>query len=151
MGPRVETLTIRIPMRLQRRGGRKLIMTPEGAAVPTPKPPRDETLIQALVRAHRWRRRIESGQARSITDLAEQEGVTVAYVCRLLPLTCLAPDIVEAILAAEGAKAGGDARERAGELGRAAHKIGVWNNAALRCPAYPNRRPTPIGVLIASR
>jgi hypothetical protein len=46
----------------------------------------------------RWRRKIESGQAKSITDLAEQEGVTVAYVCRLLPLTCLAPDIVEAIL-----------------------------------------------------
>src|SRR5918993_5240404 len=94
----VETLTIRIPMRLQRRGGRKLIMTPDGAAVQTPKPRPDETLTKALVRAHRWRRRIESGRARSITDLAEQEGVTVAYVCRLLPLTCLAPDIVEAIL-----------------------------------------------------
>ena len=40
----------------------------------------------------------KSGQAKSITDLAEQEGVTDAYVCRLLPLTCLAPDIVEAIL-----------------------------------------------------
>ena len=52
---------------------------------------------QALVRAHRWRRKIESGHARSITDLAEQEGVTDAYVCRLLPLTCLAPDLVEAI------------------------------------------------------
>lgn len=50
------------------------------------------------MRAHRWRRRIESGQAKSITDLAEQEGVTVAYVCRLVPLTCLAPDIIEAIL-----------------------------------------------------
>ena len=48
--------------------------------------------------AHRWRRRIERGQARSITDLAEQDGVTDAYVCRLLPLTCLSPDIVEAIL-----------------------------------------------------
>ena len=95
----VETLTIRIPMRLERRGGRKLIMTPEGAAaVPSPKPRRDETLVKALVRAHRWRRRIESGRAKSITDLAEQEGVTDAYVCRLLPLTCLAPDIVEAIL-----------------------------------------------------
>jgi hypothetical protein len=94
----LDTLTIHIPMRLQRRGGRKLIMTPEGAAVPAPKPRRDETLIKALVRAHRWRRRIESGQAKSITDLAEQEGVTVAYVCRLVPLTCLAPDIVEAIL-----------------------------------------------------
>ena len=97
-GLEVDTLTIRIPMRLQRRGGRKLIMTPEGAAVPTRKPRRDETLVKALVRAHRWRRRIESGQAKSITDLAEQEGVTDAYVCRLLPLTCLAPDIVEAIL-----------------------------------------------------
>jgi hypothetical protein len=94
----VDTLTIRIPMRLQRRGGRKLIMTPEGSAVPTPKPRRDETLVRALVRAHRWRRRIESGRAKSITDLAEQEGVTDAYVCRLLPFTCLAPDIVEAIL-----------------------------------------------------
>ena len=63
-------------------------------AVPT----REETLVKALVRAHRWRRRIESGKAKSITDLAEQEGVTDEYVCRLLPLTCLAPDIVEAIL-----------------------------------------------------
>jgi hypothetical protein len=76
--------------------------------LPTPKPPPDETLIKALVRAHRWRR-IESEQAKSITDLAEQDGVTDAYVCRLLPLTCLASDIVEAILdrrAAEGASVG---------------------------------------------
>ena len=94
----LDTLTIRIPIRLQRRCGRKLIMTPEGVAAQARKPRRDETLIKALVRAHRWRRRIESGQAKSITDLAEQEGVTMAYVCRLLPLTCLAPDIVEAIL-----------------------------------------------------
>jgi hypothetical protein len=94
----LDTLTIRIPIRLQRRGGRKLIMTPEGVTAPARKPRRDETLVKALVRAHRWRRKIESGQAKSITDLAEQEGVTMAYICRLLPLTCLAPDIVEAIL-----------------------------------------------------
>jgi hypothetical protein len=98
LGLEVDTLTIHIPMRLQRQGGRKLIMTPEGAAIPTPKPRRNDTLIKALVRAHRWRRRIESGQAKSITALAEQDGITDAYVCRLLPLTCLAPDIVEAIL-----------------------------------------------------
>jgi len=53
---------------------------------------------RALVRAQRWRRRIEIGEARSITDLAEQEGLSDAYVCRLLPLTCLAPDI-EAVAA----------------------------------------------------
>jgi hypothetical protein len=70
----VETLTIRIPMRLRRRGGRKLIITPEGAMQPSPKPRRDETLVRALVKAHRWRRKIESGRAKSITDLAEQEG-----------------------------------------------------------------------------
>jgi hypothetical protein len=64
-------------------------------AAPARKPSRDKTLVKALVRAHRWRRRIESGQARSITDLAEQEGVTDAYVCRLLPLT-LVPDLVKA-------------------------------------------------------
>jgi hypothetical protein len=98
VGLEVDTLTIRIPIRLQRRGGRKLIMTPEGSAAPTPKPSRDETLVKALVRAHRWRRTIESGRAKSIADLAEQEGVTDAYVCRLLPLTCLAPDILEAVL-----------------------------------------------------
>jgi hypothetical protein len=94
----IETLTIRVPIRLQRRGGRKLIVTPEGVKVPQRRPARDGTLIKALVRAHRWRRRIESGQAHSITDLAEQESVTAAFVCRLLPLTCLAPDVVETIL-----------------------------------------------------
>jgi hypothetical protein len=97
-GPEAETPTIHIPIRLQRRSGRKLITTPEGSAVPALMPRRDDTLIKALVRAHRWRRQIESGGAKSITDLAEQEGVTAAFVCRLLPLTCLAPDIVEGIL-----------------------------------------------------
>jgi hypothetical protein len=71
-------------------------MTPEESAAPARRPSRDETLVKALVRAHRSR--IESGQAKSSTDLAEQEGVTDAYVCRLLPLTCLAPDVIEAIL-----------------------------------------------------
>ena len=122
----VETLTIRIPIRLQRRGGRKLIMAPEGVAMPTPKARRDETLIKALVRAHRWRRQIESGRAKSVTDLAEQEGVTDAYVCRLLPLTCLAPDIVEVILDGrqpKGLRLTEMLAERADGLGGAARKL----------------------------
>jgi hypothetical protein len=68
-----------------------------GGADAEAAPRRDPDQAARLVRPHRWRR-IESGQTKSITDLAEQEGVTDAYVCRLLPLTCLAPDIVEAIL-----------------------------------------------------
>ena len=93
----IDTVTVHIPMRFERRGGRKLIIAPEGSAPPQ-KPDRDETMIRALVKAHRWRRRIECGKAKSITDLAAQNDVTDAYVCRVLPLTCLAPDIVEAIL-----------------------------------------------------
>jgi hypothetical protein len=77
---------------------RRLIITRESATALPRTPAPDQTLINALVRAHRWRRQIESGQARSIPNLAEQEGVTAAYVCRLLPLTCLPLDIVEAIL-----------------------------------------------------
>jgi hypothetical protein len=67
---------------------------------------RDETLIKALIRAHRWRRRIESGQARSVTDLAAGKDVTDTNVCRLLPLTCLEPDIAEAILGGRQPKGG---------------------------------------------
>lgn len=96
--PEPEILTVRIPMTLERRGGRKLIIAPEGSTTPVEPPKRDETMIRAIVKAHLWRRRIESGQAKSITDLAAQEGVTDAYVCQLLPLTCLAPRLVEAIL-----------------------------------------------------
>ncbi|MEI7605744.1 MAG: hypothetical protein WCJ64_00025 [Rhodospirillaceae bacterium] len=97
----VGTLIIRVPVQFKRRGGRKLIITPEGApeAVAAAAPAAlDDTLVRTLVKAHRWRRRIETGKAKSITDLAEQEKVTIAYVSRLLPLTCLAPDIVAAIL-----------------------------------------------------
>lgn len=93
-----DTVTIRIPMRLESRGGRKLIIVPDEAVLAPAKADRDETMVRTLVKAHQWRRRIERGAAKSITDLAGQEGVTDAYVCRLLPLTCLAPDIVEQIL-----------------------------------------------------
>jgi hypothetical protein len=46
--------------------------------VPPPEPRRDKTWIDALVRAHRWRR-LDSGQAKSLTDVAEQEGIPPAF------------------------------------------------------------------------
>ena len=55
-------------------------------------------MVKLLIKAHRWRRRIESGKAKSIADLAAQGNVTDAYVNRVLLLTCLAPDIAAAIL-----------------------------------------------------
>ncbi len=102
--PEGDTVTVRIPLRLEHGGGRKLIIAPDNSVSTRPKLGRDETIIKALVRTHRWRRRIETGQAKWITDLAAQDGVADRYVCRFLPLTCLAPDIVEAILAGRQTK-----------------------------------------------
>ena len=95
-----EILTIHIPITFKRRGGRKLVLSPDGRPLdprPTGAPDVDDTLRAGIVKAFRWRRRIETGQASSITDLAEQEKVTDPYVSRLLSLTCLAPDIIAAV------------------------------------------------------
>jgi hypothetical protein len=93
------TLVIRIPMRFQRRGGRKRIVAPDGSEIaPATKPQPDGTLVKALARAWRWQRMLEESRFASIRELAEAERVGVSYVARILRLTLLAPDIVEGIL-----------------------------------------------------
>ena len=93
------TITVRIPVTFKRHGGRKVIIAPDGGDAWTLAKPRpDETLMRALARAHRWKRMLEEGKYRSAGELAEAEGVTRSFVNRLLRLTLLAPDIVEAIL-----------------------------------------------------
>jgi hypothetical protein len=94
-----DTFTIRVPLKLKRHGGRKLVIIPEGAGMPTrAKATPDDTLLKALARAHRWRRMLENGQASSINELAEIEKINASYISRILRLTSLAPDIVTAIL-----------------------------------------------------
>ena len=94
-----EVLTVRIPMAFRRRGGRKLILAPDGAAGLDAEPPRpDGTALRALGRAWRWHRLLEAGAHPSIKALARAEGVHHAYVGKLLRVTLLAPDIVEAVL-----------------------------------------------------
>ena len=93
--PIPETVTLHVPFRVVKRGGRKEMQMPDGAA-----PPRrtDSTIIKALARAFRWKRMLDSGEFASISELAEMEGIAFTYMARLLRLTLLAPDIVEAIL-----------------------------------------------------
>ncbi len=79
--PEGDTVTVRIPLRLEHGGGRKLIIAPDDSFPTRPKLGRDATILRALARTHRWRRRIENGQAKWITDLAAQDGVADAYVC----------------------------------------------------------------------
>jgi hypothetical protein len=92
-----ETITIHIPMIFARRGGRKLVMTPDGA--PWALRPRvDNALIKALARAFRWQRMLDEGVCGTIEELAIRERIDRAYLSRMLRLTLLATDIVEKIL-----------------------------------------------------
>ncbi|HZD24813.1 MAG TPA: hypothetical protein VE631_01025 [Alphaproteobacteria bacterium] len=90
-------VTIRhtMPAQIKRRGVEMRLIL-DGPSVAT-KP--DRALIKAIVRAHRWFDDLVSGRARTLGEIAEAEGYHKRYVGRLLPLTFLAPDIIEAILA----------------------------------------------------
>lgn len=93
-----QTLTVRVPLTSRRRGGRKKVVTPDGATWATPQAQIDSTMVKAIARAHRWKRMLESGQFVTVTELAEAENINQSYLCRVLRLTLLAPTIVEAIL-----------------------------------------------------
>lgn len=92
------TLTVRVPLTVRKRGGRKQVVMPDGACWGQPRPRVDNTMVKAIARAHRWKRLMESGRFASVTELAEAEKINQSYLCRVLRLTLLAPDIVEAIL-----------------------------------------------------
>ena len=93
--PISETVTLHVPFRIVNRGGRKEMQLPSDA----PQQRRtDNTLVKALARALRWKRLLESGEYVTIAELAEREGIAPFYMTRVLRLTLLAPNIVEAIL-----------------------------------------------------
>ena len=54
--------------------------------------------MKALARAFRWKRILESGGFATIAELAGREGIAPSYITRVLCLTLVAPDVVEAIL-----------------------------------------------------
>jgi hypothetical protein len=95
---RVQTdiLTVHVPFAIHKRGGRKEIVLPEGA--PNQRPRIDNSLIKALARAFRWQRMLESGEFATIGDLAARENIAPSYMTRVMRLTLLPPELVEAIL-----------------------------------------------------
>ncbi len=92
------TLTIRVSFAIKKRGGRKLVIAPEGANWPVSRPRVDNSMVKAIARAYRWKRMLENGEFASVAELAAAEKINESFVCRVLRLTLLAPDIVEAIL-----------------------------------------------------
>lgn len=93
--PIPETVTLHVPFRVVKRGGRKAIALPDGAQAPR-RP--DDALVKALARAFRWKCMLEAGDFATIAELAEREGIAPSYLTRVMRLTLLAPDMVAAIL-----------------------------------------------------
>jgi hypothetical protein len=98
------SITVRVPMTIRKRGGRKVIVSPDGSVLPSA--PRqatttaDPALLKALARAFRWKRMLDDGTFASVSDIARAEKLDRTYVGDILRLTLLAPVVVEAI--AEG-------------------------------------------------
>ena len=93
-------LNIHIPWKLRRRGGKKVIITPDGRTVDPSSGPAmpDDPLVRALAKARSWQMRLESGEVSTIGELAKEEGVDRGLISRTLKLNDLAPVIVESIL-----------------------------------------------------
>jgi hypothetical protein len=94
------TITVRVPISIRKRGGRKLVLAPDGADVTAAPIHRhiDNAMVKAVARAFRWRETLERGTYATIAEIADAEKINETYVGRVLRLTLLAPDIVEAVL-----------------------------------------------------
>jgi hypothetical protein len=95
------TVTVRVPISIRTRGGRKLVLAPEGGKVTAAPVCRhiDNAMTKAIARAFRWREMIENGTYATIREIAAAENINETYVGRVLRLTLLGPELVEGILA----------------------------------------------------
>ena len=95
-----QTVTVTVPFAIRKRGGRTLVITPDGVtSAPAPRTRVDSALLKALARGFRWRKLLETGHFATIEEIAKAENINPSYISRVLRLTLLAPEIVEAILA----------------------------------------------------
>lgn len=94
------SITVRMPLRIRRRPGRKTIVTPmaEAGADAAIRTCADPALVKALARAFRYQSLLDEGLYASISEMAEGEKIERGYLGCLIRLTLLAPPIIEAIL-----------------------------------------------------
>ena len=94
-----DVISIDIPMTFKKRGGRKVIVLPDGShGHPEPAATIDNTMVKAIARAFRWQKMLENGTYACLDDIARSEKIGASFVSRYHRLVLLAPDIVEAIL-----------------------------------------------------
>jgi len=75
-----------------------MVVAPEGATWSAPRLRVDSTMVKAIARGFRWRKLLEIGVYSTVEEIAAAERINPSYVSRVLRLTLLAPEIVEAVL-----------------------------------------------------
>ncbi len=95
MAPHPPPLQFHIPITFKRSGHSTQAISPNQ---PATRKTKITPMQKALIRGHRWLHALETGQAKTLADLAQQANVDPRYVNRMLNLTTLAPDIVADIL-----------------------------------------------------
>lgn len=93
------SITVRVPLTIRRRPGRKTVVNPVRDGGHTALTTRaDPALMKALARAFRYQCLLDQGRYASISEMAAAERIDRGYLGSLLRLTLLAPYIVEMIL-----------------------------------------------------
>lgn len=92
------SLTLNIPIKIKRRGGCKKITLPNGEDGIANSPKRPTAMQLALARGHRWLAMLESGEVKTMRELAARERVDSSYVSKMINMTLLPPWTIAAIL-----------------------------------------------------
>jgi hypothetical protein len=87
-----------VPIRMVRRGRTHIIATGADTTLLFEPPLVRNNMINTIAKAFAWSEMLSDGRFTSMRHIAAQENIKISYVTRLLKLTLLAPDIVEAIL-----------------------------------------------------
>jgi hypothetical protein len=91
------TIRVVIPLTFRRKNGRPKIMPPADH-VPAEARTQDAHVLRAIARAWSWRRKLETGAASTLQDIAAAEKVSDRFVSRMLRLAYLAPNVLEKLL-----------------------------------------------------
>lgn len=90
------TIIWTIPVRLRRTGIEKRLLI-DGASHAERRAP-DHSLSRLVAQAHQYQGMLLRGEGKTITQLAQDAGVTGSYFTRVLRLSFLAPEILKVIL-----------------------------------------------------
>lgn len=89
-----DNIRVMIPLAIRRRNGRPRFLPPEDVAARQARA-QDTHILKALGRAWAWRRKLESGEMATVSDIARVERVTDRYVSRSMRLAYLSPEVLE--------------------------------------------------------